>query len=105
MAQYSIKGTFLPSDQYNYALLYKITPETNVYVNNAEIKNGRFSFSLDSTVTKGMYRIVYALPQEENNFDIIYNAKENIELSFDQEIGVNFIKSIENNLTSAEKVG
>ena len=47
-----------------------------------------------------MYRIVYALPQEENNFDIIYNAKENIELSFDQEIGVNFIKSIENNLTS-----
>lgn len=101
MAQYSIKGTFLPSDQYNYALLYKITPETNVYVNNAEIKNGRFSFSLDSTVTKGMYRIVYALPQEENNFDIIYNAKENIELSFDQEIGVNFIKSIENNLTSS----
>jgi len=41
------------------------------------------------------------LPQEENNFDIIYNAKENIELSFDQEIGVNFIKSIENNLTSS----
>lgn len=101
MAQYSIKGTFSPSDQYNYALLYKITPETNVYVNNAEIKNGRFSFSLDSTVTKGMYRIVYALPQEENNFDIIYNAKENIELSFDHEIGVNFNKSIENNLTSS----
>lgn len=101
MAQYTIKGTFSPSDQYNYALLYKITPETNVYVNNAEIKNGRFSFSLDSTVTKGMYRIVYALPQEENNFDIIYSAKENIELSFDQEIGVNFNKSIENNLTSS----
>jgi len=101
MAQYTIKGTFSPADEFNYALLYKITPETNVYVNNAEIKNGRFSFSLDSTVTKGMYRIVYALPQEENNFDIIYNAKENIELSFDQEIGVNFIKSIENNLTSS----
>jgi thiol-disulfide isomerase/thioredoxin len=98
MAQYTIKGTFSPPDEFSYALLYKITPETNAYVSNAEIKNGKFSFLLDSTVTKGMYRIVYALPQEENNFDIIYNAKENIELSFDQEIGVNFIKSVENNL-------
>lgn len=101
MAQYSIKGTFSPADEFNYALLYKITPETNEYVSNAEIKNGKFSFLLDSTVTKGMYRIVYALPQEENNFDIIYNAKENIELSFDQEIGVNFVKSTENNLISS----
>lgn len=101
MAQYSIKGTFSPADEFNYALLYKITPETNIYVSNAEIRNGKFSFSLDSTVTKGMYRIVYALPQEENNFDIIYNAKENIELSFDQEIGVNFVKSVENNLISS----
>lgn len=101
MAQHSIKGAFSPADEFNYALLYKITPETNEYVSNAEIKNGRFSFLLDSTVTKGMYRIVYALPQEENNFDIIYNAKENIELSFDQEVGVNFIKSVENNLISS----
>jgi thiol-disulfide isomerase/thioredoxin/ribosome biogenesis protein Nip4 len=101
MAQHTIKGSFSPADEFNYALLYKITPEANIYVSNAEIKNGKFSFSLDSTVTKGIYRIVYALPQEENNFDFIYNAKENIELSFDQEIGVNFIKSIENNLTSS----
>ncbi|MCB0462294.1 MAG: TlpA disulfide reductase family protein [Flavobacteriaceae bacterium] len=98
MAQYTIKGTFSPADEYNYALLYKVTPESMVYVNNAEIKAGKFTFKLDSTVTKGMYRLVYALPQEEYNFDIIYNAKENIELAFDQEIGVNFIKSVENNL-------
>ena len=101
MAQYTIKGTFSPADEYNYALLYKVTPESNVYVSNTEIKGGKFSFTLDSTVTKGMYRLVYALPQEEYNFDIIYNAKENIELSFDQEMGVNFLKSVENNLMSS----
>jgi hypothetical protein len=28
----------------------------------------------------------------EYNFDAIYNAKENVELISDQEIGVNFIK-------------
>jgi thiol-disulfide isomerase/thioredoxin len=98
MAQYTIKGTFSPADDFNYALLYKITPESNIYVSNTEIKDGKFSFDLDSTVTKGMYRLVYALPQEEYNFDIIYNAKENIELNFDQEIGVNYTKSTENML-------
>ena len=101
MAQYTIKGTFSPADDYNYALLYKVTPERNIYVSNAEIKDGKFKFELDSTVTKGMYRLVYALPQEENNFDIIYNGKEHIELSFDQEIGVNYTKSKENMLINS----
>ena len=101
MAQFTIKGTFSPADEYSYVLLYKVTPSSNVYVNNAEIKNGKFSFKLDSTITKGMYRLVYALPQDEYNFDVIYNAKENVELSFDQEIGVNFIKSAENILVGS----
>lgn len=101
MAQYSIKGTFSPSDDYNFALLYKVTPESNVYVTNTEIKDGKFNFELDSTVTKGMYRLVYALPQDEYNFDIIYNAKEDIELNFNQEIGVNYVKSKENMLINS----
>jgi thiol-disulfide isomerase/thioredoxin len=101
LAQHTISGTFSPSDQYNYALLYKVTPNNNTYVSNAEIKNGKFSFELDSTVTKGMYRLVYALPQDDYNFDIIYNAKEDIQLNFDQEIGVNYIKSSENILINS----
>lgn len=101
MAQHTIKGTFSPADQFNYALLYKITPESNVYVSNAEIKNGEFSFELDSSVTKGMYRLVYALPQEEYNFDVIYNASEDVELSFDQEVGVSYTKSNENILINS----
>lgn len=101
IAQHTIKGKFSPADEYNYALLYKVTPESNVYVSNTEIRDGEFSFELDSTVTKGIYRLVYAIPQEEYNFDIIYNAKEDIELTFNQEIGVNYIKSSENMLVSS----
>lgn len=101
MAQHTIKGKFSPADEYNYALLYKVTPESNVYVSNTEIIDGKFSFELDSTVTKGIYRLVYAIPQEEYNFDIIYNAKEDIELTFNQEIGVNYTKSFENMLVSS----
>lgn len=98
MAQHTIKGTFSPAKDYNYALLYKVTPTSNDYISNAEIKEGKFVFNLDSTVTKGMYRLVYALPQEEYNFDIIYNGKEDIELNFDNEIGVTYTKSSENML-------
>lgn len=101
LAQHSIKGTFSPAEEYNYAILYKVTPNSNIYISNAEIKNGEFNFELDSTVTKGMYRMVYALPQDEYNFDIIYSAEEDVVLNFDQEIGVNYTKSTENMLISS----
>jgi len=101
MAQSTIKGTFSPAEEFNYALLYKVTPTANTYVSNAEIIDGKFIFELDSTATKGMYRLVYALPQEEYNFDIIYDAKEDIILSFDQEVGVNYTQSVENMLVNS----
>ena len=92
-AQHTIKGVFSPAKNYNVALLYKVTPTISEYISNAEIKaDGRFEFQLDSTATKGMYRLVYAVPQEDYNFDIIYNGKEDIELSFNSETGVAFKK-------------
>jgi thiol-disulfide isomerase/thioredoxin len=48
-----------------------------------------------------MYRLVYALPQEEFNFDIIYNAKEDVSLTFNAETGVDFKASVENTLMSS----
>jgi hypothetical protein len=79
LAQHTIKGTFSPAEDYNFALLYKVTPTISEYVSNAEIQeDGTFQFQLDSTHTKGMYRLVYAVPQEDYNFDIIYNAQEDI---------------------------
>jgi len=102
LAQHTIKGVFSPAKDYNIALLYKVTPDISDYVSNAEIqKDGSFEFQLDSTATKGMYRLVYAVPQEDFNFDIIYNGKEDIELTFNSETGVTFKKSSENKLLAS----
>ena len=102
MAQYGIKGKFTPPEEYKWIILYKVTPTTSIYVDNAEIgEDGSFEIELDSTRTKGVYRIVYAVPQEEFNFDIIYDAKETIELNFSQEKGVEFITSYENKLLTS----
>jgi len=102
IAQHTIKGTFSPAKDYNFALLYKVNPTISDYVSNAEIlEDGSFEFKLDSTRTKGMYRLVYAVPQEDYNFDIIYNGKEDIELTFNSETGVAFKTSVENKLLAS----
>lgn len=102
LAQHSIIGTFSPANEFNFAILYKVTPTNSIYVSNTEINDdGSFAFQLDSTITKGMYRIVYALPQEEFNFDLIYNAEEDIELTFNLEEGVAYKTSKENILLTS----
>ncbi|WP_228530400.1 peroxiredoxin family protein [Tamlana sp. I1] len=102
LAQHTIKGVFTPAADYNIALLYKVNPVISDYVTSAEIqKDGSFKFQLDSTATKGMYRLVYAIPQEDYNFDIIYNGKEDVELKFNSETGVKFQKSNENKLLAS----
>ena len=101
-AQHTIKGTFSPAKDYNVALLYKVTPTISSYITNTEINaDGTFEIQLDSTATKGMYRLVYAIPQEDYNFDIIYNEKEDIELTFNAETGVEFQSSVENKLLAS----
>jgi len=102
LAQNTIKGKFSPAKDYNFALLYKVKPTLSDYVSNAEMQeDGSFEFKLDSTNTKGMYRLVYGVPQEDYNFDIIYNGKEDIELTFNSETGVEFKKSTENKLIAS----
>ena len=102
MAQHTIKGIFSPAEDYSAVLLYKSTPTVSKYVASSEIKeDGSFQFQLDSTITKGIYKIVYAIPQEDYNFDVIYNAKEDVELTFNAETGVTFQKSFENKLLTS----
>ena len=99
LAQHTIKGMFSPAKDYKVALLYKVTPTLSEYISNAEVqKDGSFQFQLDPAATSGMYRIVYAVPQEDYNFDVIYNGKEDIELTFNTETGVEFKSSAENKL-------
>ncbi|GAA4280088.1 TlpA family protein disulfide reductase [Gaetbulibacter aestuarii] len=102
LAQHTIKGTFTPPKDYKVVLLYKVTPSLSNYITNTKVdKDGHFQFSLDSTATTGIYRIVYAVPQEDYNFDVIYNGKEDIELAFNAETGVEFLKSKENKLLTS----
>ncbi|GGK31317.1 hypothetical protein GCM10007962_27180 [Yeosuana aromativorans] len=98
-SQHVIKGKFTNADDYKYALLYRIQPTSSEYITNSEInKDGSFELKLDSTATAGMYKIVYAMPKEEYNFDVIYNAKEDIDLTFDSEKGITYQASHENKL-------
>ena len=101
MAQ-SVKGTFSPAEDFTYAFLYKATPEGANYVNRGKLdRQGNFEIPLDSTVDPGIYKIVYAIPPEENNFDFVYNGKETVSFNFDYEKGVDFTESEENKLWSS----
>jgi len=101
-AQYSVKGTFTPKEQFKFAFLYRVTAQTSLFVGNADVdENGAFEIKLDSTAVPGTYRIVYAQPQEEYNFDFIVSNKENIVLTFDLDKGLSFQESKENKMYSS----
>lgn len=100
--QFTLKGKFSPVEEFDWILIYKVTPTHSTYVGDTKINTeGKFEFALDSTQTKGMYRLVYAVPQEEFNFDIIYNAKEDIEFTFDIDSGLEYQASNENKLITS----
>ncbi len=95
-AQNTISGTFSPAKDYSWLIAYRLKPGTQVYVADSAIKNGEFQLKLPEKSPQGMYRLVYAIPQEEFYFDVIYNGAEAINLSFDNERGVSFTGSEEN---------
>ncbi len=101
MSQNSIKATFSPAEDYKWAILYKNSPSGNIYVAQGKIEEGSVEFLLESNKTEGVYKLVYAAPQDEYNFDIIYNGQENIELSFTKETGVTFQQSSGNLLLNS----
>lgn len=101
-AQHQLRATFSPKEDFDTAILYKITPQNLIYTAYAKIDTeGQFHIPLDSTVTAGMYRLVYTLPQEVYNFDLLYNGKEDIELKFNQNTGVEYLASKENKVLNA----
>lgn len=102
VAQHTIKGTFSPAEDYKWAILYRISPTNTFYTTDTRVdEEGNFTLKLDSTVAKGMYRIVYALPPETYNFDVIYNGEEDVELTFNDTDGAVFTASKENQLLAA----
>ncbi|MEH6536997.1 MAG: TlpA disulfide reductase family protein [Psychroserpens sp.] len=98
-AQNSISGVFSPAEEYTIAFLYHATPTGAEYVDRTELsEDGSFRIALDSTMNPGIYKIVYALPPEENNFDFIYNGKESVGFTFSLNNGLEFTDSNENKL-------
>jgi len=92
-AQQTISGTFSPAKDYQWLIAYRLKSGSQVYVADTAIKNGEFTLKMPKDAQKGMYRIVYAVPQEEFYFDVIFNGDEDINLNFDIENGVRFNNS------------
>lgn len=98
-AQHELRATFSPPENFEIAILYKINPHNLSYATHTKFDaEGHMTMALDSTISSGMYRLVYALPQEVYNFDILYNGKEDIELNFNQDTGLEYVSSQENKL-------
>ncbi len=100
-AQHTISGTFSPAEDYKWLIAYRLKPGSQNYVADAPVKDGILSLSLPENALPGTYRLVYAIPQEEYYFDIIYNGKDNIELTYNDTDGVTFIASQENILLNS----
>lgn len=99
IAQHSIEGTFSPAEDFTYAFLYKSNATGSIYVDRTKVnEKGQFKIELDSTNPSGIYKIVYGVPQEENNFDLIYSGKEDVVLEFSLSEGLEFTESNENKL-------
>ena len=89
----------MPHTNFDFVILYRITPTGKVYVKNTGVKDGLFKIELDSTVGKGNYRVVYNLPEDKNYFDVIYDGKTSVSFTFSEKSGVSF-KDKENKILS-----
>ena len=99
-AQHTISGTFSPAEEYTWLIAYHLKPGTQVYVADTAITDGKFQMTIPENSPTGTYRLVYAVPQDEFNFDILYTGKEDLELTFSTSEGPVFTKSQENILFS-----
>ena len=99
VSQQQIKGVFFPATDYKSTILYRLSEGKSTYVSYGFVNPyGEIQIDLDASVPAGIYRLVYALPQSEFNFEFIYNGLESIEFKFNTETGVEFINSKENQL-------
>lgn len=95
-AQHAITGSLSPAEDFKWLIAYKLNPTTQSYVADAEVDHGEFTLKIPADAPRGIYRIVYAVPQEEFYFDLIYNGKEDIQLDFDLQEGLDFTTSEDN---------
>ena len=97
-AQQTISGTFSPAKDYTWLIAYHLKPDTQVYVADTAVEDGKFTLKLPLDAPKGMYRLAYAVPQNRFYFDLLLDGKETIELAFDTTKRLSIKKSRENRL-------
>lgn len=99
MGQHTISGSFSPAEEFSYVLLYRATPSKTDYIGQAKLsEDGSFSLELDANQPQGLYKVVYAIPAQENNFNLIYNGQENIVVHYDLDEGLTVSQSKNNQL-------
>lgn len=98
MGQHTISGTFSPAQDYKWLIAHYLEPGKQTFAAHTAIENGEFILKLPEDSPTGVYRMVYALPREEYYFDVIVNGKEEVQLHFDENEGVRFSTSGENDI-------
>uniref|UniRef100_UPI00404A405F TlpA family protein disulfide reductase n=1 Tax=Gelidibacter sp. TaxID=2018083 RepID=UPI00404A405F len=98
-SQHTIQGTFPTNGNFTYVMLYKSTPTSLEYVERSKMaSDGNFKIDIPAETPAGIYKLVYGLPLEDYNFDLIYNGKEDVVLSYSDDEGLVFKESSENTL-------
>ena len=99
ISQQQIKGVFSPAGEFKATMLYQLSAGNATYVSYGSVNaQGEMQIDLNASVPAGIYKLVYALPQSEHNFEFIYTGTEAVEFNFDNETGVKFTNSKENQL-------
>ncbi|WP_324024239.1 TlpA disulfide reductase family protein [Maribacter sp. BPC-D8] len=95
-AQGSIAGNFSPPKDFKWLIAYELTPNGERYSVDSAVRDGSFKLEMPLTAQAGMYRLVYAVPQDEFYIDVIYNKKEDVKFNFNLKDGLTITNSEEN---------
>ena len=98
-AQHTIKGVMQPEASFEWVILYQLQGLSQKYIENADIVNGVFTFTLPETANTGVYRLMYDI-KNRLFVDVIYN-NEDVSFTFDPknpDEQIQFITSKENQI-------
>lgn len=95
-AQGSISGNFSPAKDFKWLIAYELTANGERYSTDTAVKDGTFKLEMPVSAQAGMYRLVYAVPQDEFYIDVIYNKEEDVTFNFNLKDGLTITNSIEN---------